>query len=146
MREQIEQVRYPFLVASWTYGVVGLSGLALASVGLAGVTAYSVARRRREIGIRMALGARAGNVLRVVMAEALGLIALGTVVGGAVAYAGSKSMSAIMAEAGKSIGSAPGWLSIAAGAAVLAAVAALACYLPARRATRIDPAAVLRSE
>ena len=66
MTEQIDQMMYPIRVSIWTYGCIGLCGLILASAGLAGMTAYSVAQRGREIGIRMALGARRADVLGLV--------------------------------------------------------------------------------
>jgi ABC-type antimicrobial peptide transport system permease subunit len=64
-----------------TYGGIGLFGLILAAIGLAGVTAYAVARRRKEIGIRMALGAQKAQVLRLVLRESIALISVGTVLG-----------------------------------------------------------------
>ena len=71
MGQQVEEFMAPLRSAGWTYGVIGIFGLVLASVGLAGVTAYSVAQRGHEIGIRMALGARARDVLGLVMKESV---------------------------------------------------------------------------
>jgi ABC-type antimicrobial peptide transport system permease subunit len=72
---------FPVRVALWTYGCIGIFGLILASVGLAGVTAYSVTQRRREIGIRIALGAQSADVLGLVMKEGAVLITAGTLIG-----------------------------------------------------------------
>jgi predicted permease len=71
MPEQIEQFMAPLRSSSWTYALIGIFGLVLSAVGLAGMTAYSVAQRGREIGIRIALGAQRGNVLGLVMKEGL---------------------------------------------------------------------------
>ena len=113
----------------------------LASIGLYGVLAYSVAQRTREIGVRMALGARAedvvGLVLREGLASAMAGIALGTV--GALAL--SRAISSMLF--GVKAVDPPTFLAVA---ALLSAVAMLACYLPARKATRVDPMSALRSE
>ena len=81
MTEQIAQFMSALQAASWTYGLIGVFGLVLASVGLAGVTAYAVAQRGHEIGIRMALGAQKRNVLGLVMAEGAALVTVGTITG-----------------------------------------------------------------
>ncbi len=92
MTEQIDDITFMVQAALWTYGCIGAFGLILASVGLAGVTAYSVSRRRREIGIRMALGARQGDVLGLVMKEGALLVGIGTVLGLAGAGAGTRAV------------------------------------------------------
>jgi len=76
MQGHIEEFTSVMRVASWTYGMIGFFGYVLAGVGLAGVTAYAVQQRRREIGIRMALGARARNVLGIIMKEGTVLVAI----------------------------------------------------------------------
>ena len=147
MVDQIDTVMSAVRVASVTYSCVGVFGLILASVGLAGVTAYSVARRRREIGIRMALGARRADVLRLVMREGAAMVAIGTVFGLAGARAGMRSLSGLMAEVARVAGSStsdPVWFLGA--PLLLAALAMAACYVPARKSTRIDPAVTLRQE
>ena len=97
MPEQIEQVMFPVRVALWTYGCIGVFGLILASVGLAGVTAYSVTQRGREIGIRIALGARSTEVLGLVVKEGAVLVAVGTLIG--LAGAGTAGWGPLSAEA-----------------------------------------------
>lgn len=90
------------------YGGIGVFGLILASIGLAGVTAYAVARRTREIGIRMALGATTGQVLRLVMQEGAALVAAGTVLGFAGAVLISRALSAMTAELARAFGASTG--------------------------------------
>jgi predicted permease len=130
-----------------TYGSIGLFGLILAAIGLAGVTAYAVAQRRKEIGIRMALGATRGSVLRLVMREGAAMVCVGTVLGFLGAVGLTKAIGALVnmfADALK-FGTTDPRLLIGA-PALLAFVALLACYLPARRSTRIDPLRALREE
>ena len=96
MPEQIEELMFIVRMGLWIYAFLGLFGLILASVGLAGVTAYSVARRGREIGIRIALGATSQNVLGLVMREGAALVAVGTLIGLAGAWAAAKVLSAMV--------------------------------------------------
>jgi predicted permease len=129
------------------FGGIGLFGLLLAAIGLAGVTAYSVARRRKEIGIRMALGARKGQVLRLVLLEGATLVVVGTALGFLGAMWIAKGLSAIthmFVEAFEFGADDPRLLMGA--PLLLAALAMLACYIPARRSTRIDPLKTLREE
>jgi ABC-type antimicrobial peptide transport system permease subunit len=110
-------------------------------VGLYGVVAYLVNRRTHEIGIRMALGARQGDVLRMVLGRGIRLGALGAAVGLVAAFAVAQVMSSRL------YGVTPlDPLTYAASTAVVLAVALLASYLPARRATQVDPMAALRYE
>jgi predicted permease len=144
MNQQIEQFMSPLRSASWTYGLIGVFGLVLASVGLAGVTAYSVARRRREIGIRMALGAQVSHVLALVMKEGALMATIGTAIGLAVAAGGLRLMSGLFASVASTSTTDP---HVMLGAPLLlGAVALVACYLPARRSVSVDPAVILRSE
>ena len=115
--------------------------LPLAGVGLYGVLNGAVIQRRREIGIRMALGARAGHVVRRVAAEVLTPVAGGLILGLAGAVAFGRLVQSILFEV-----TATDAMSVAAPVLTLAAVAALAAFPPAARAVRIDPARTLRSE
>lgn len=115
--------------------------LVLASVGLYGLVSHGVARRTRELGLRMALGATPGGLVRMVIGQGLRLTALGLAVGLALALALARVMGTLVAGSGVAEP-----LLLAGLAAVLAGVAALASFLPARRATRIDPGVALREE
>jgi putative ABC transport system permease protein len=116
-------------------------GLFLAAFGLYGVLAYGVARRTREIGIRMALGARVGDVTRLILRQGLMLVILGGVLGIAVALVTSRILHAYLFGV-RSIDP----LTILSVALLLGGVALFACWLPARRAARIDPMEALRYE
>jgi putative ABC transport system permease protein len=147
MTDQITQFMAPLQMASWTYGVVGIFGLVLASVGLAGMTAYSVTQRTREIGIRIALGADSKDVLGLAMKEGLVLITAGTTLGLAGAWAGSRLLSAMNSSVGQVTStSASDPLVLFGAPLLLAALALFACYVPARRSLRVDPVAALRQD
>jgi ABC-type antimicrobial peptide transport system permease subunit len=120
-------------------GFFGTLALLLAGLGLYGVTSYAVSRRRGEIGIRMALGAAPGRVIRLVLSRVTLLVGIGVVVGASVSIWASKFVATLL------FGLQPRDPSTLVGAAiVLGAVGAAAGWLPAYRASRIDPAAVLR--
>jgi ABC-type antimicrobial peptide transport system permease subunit len=143
----LQRSRYLTWSALRTYAGIGVFGLILSAIGLAGVTAYAVAQRRKEIGIRMALGANKGQVLRLVLREGTTLIAIGTVLGFVGALAMVKVLSAmtnILVEA-FSVGTNDPRLLIGA-PLLLAALAMLACYIPAQKAAKIDPLKTLRQE
>ncbi len=119
----------------------GMLALALASIGLYGVLSYAVGRRTNEIGIRMALGARPGAVVWMFLRETLALIASGCVVGLVAAFAATRLVASNL------FGVKPADpVTLAAATAVIACVAALAGYLPARRAAAVDPVTSLRCE
>jgi putative ABC transport system permease protein len=116
-------------------------GLALTAIGLYGVMAYGVAQRTREFGIRLALGARPGEVLALVLRGGLGLIATGLVVG----VVGGALATRLLASSLYGVDPLDP-TTFAGVAAILVAVGMVASYVPARRATRVDPIAALRSE
>jgi ABC-type antimicrobial peptide transport system permease subunit len=119
----------------------GVLALVLASVGLYGLLAYTVARRTREIGIRMALGARRQTVVRLVLERAARLVLVGIVLGVPAAWMGSRGVESML------FGMKPTDPTALAGAALLlAAVAQLAAYIPAWRAASVDPLTALRHD
>ena len=117
----------------------GLLALGLASIGLYGVMAYAVNLRKRELGLRMALGATRGSVLRLVLGEGMSLVLAGLTAGLTAAWFVGRLLSRMLFGLG---GTDPA--SITGAALTLCAVALIACYLPARRATRVDPLEALR--
>jgi predicted permease len=147
MADQINQTLFAVRIEVWTYGVIGVFGVILSLVGLAGMTAYSVTQRFREIGIRMALGARKIDVLGLIMKQAAVLVGIGTVVGLAAAWAGMRTLAAVFSSVARSGGVTAYGPTLLIGAPILLALFALiACYLPARRSMHIDPAVTLRQE
>ncbi len=123
------------------FSIFGALALGLAVVGLYGVKAYSVARRTREIGIRMALGAQAGAVLRMIMREGSVMLVTGIALGLLLAVATAKIVSGILYEVG-----ALDPVAFTVAPLVLTIAALIATWLPARRATQVDPIQALRSE
>jgi predicted permease len=119
----------------------GLVALALAAIGLYGVLSYGVARRTSEIAVRIALGARPARVIAMILRETAGVVALGVVAGGALAFAATRFITETL------FGVEPrDPATYALAVAVLLAVAGFAAYLPARRASMLEPVAALRSE
>ena len=122
-------------------GAFGVLALTLVSVGLYGLLAYTVARRTREIGIRMALGAQRLRVVMLVLTGAARLVVIGIVVGLPAAWAGSRWVQSML------FGLTPADpIAIVGATLLLAFVAQLAAYLPAWRASRVDPLTALRHE
>jgi putative ABC transport system permease protein len=119
----------------------GVVALVLASVGLYGVLAGSVAERIREIGVRVALGATRGDILTLVLRDGMRLAMLGIVLGLCGAAAASRGLASLLF--GTSRLDPASWAGMA---ALLAAVAVLACWIPARRAAAVDPSITLRAE
>jgi ABC-type antimicrobial peptide transport system permease subunit len=144
MWTQMEQIERRFLQEKlFAQANAFFGGLAvlLAAVGLFGLMSYSVARRTNEIGIRMALGARSQDVLRLVMGESMTLVIIGIVIGVAVALGLSRLIATLL------FGLAPtDALSLATAVLLMIAVSAFAGYLPARRASRVDPMVALHQE
>ncbi len=139
--EYIEAAVYPLKVAATMLSVLGALAVLLAALGLYSVMAYAVSQRTREMGIRMAMGASSGDVLRMVVRQALAMTGVGLVAGLIAAVAGARLISSLLVNVG-----ATDPATFAGAAALLAAVSVLASYLPARRATKVDPMTALRCE
>ncbi|MGH9839040.1 MAG: ABC transporter permease [Blastocatellia bacterium] len=135
--ESVAQRRFNLLLL----GVFAVVALMLAAVGIYGVMAYSVAERTHEIGIRLALGARSGDVFKLIVGQGMRVVALGLLLGLAGAFALTRWMETLLFEV-----SATDPLTYVAIALLLAGVALLACFVPARRATKTDPIIALRTE
>jgi ABC-type antimicrobial peptide transport system permease subunit len=119
----------------------GLLGLGLASVGLYGILAYAISRRTQEIGIRMALGAQRGDLLKSILREGLGLALIGSIVGLSVAVAVARVLRSFLYRVNPLDP-----LSLAISSLLLLGVALLATYFPARRAAKVNPMVALRYE
>jgi predicted permease len=132
---------FPPRIAAGILGGFGALALILAGIGVYGVTAYSVAQRTRDIGIRMALGARSGQVLRLVLSEGFRLAGVGVLIGLGVAFALTGFAQSVLY--GVSATDPATFLGIS---LLLAAVSLAACLVPARRASRVDPIRALRTE
>ena len=131
----------PQRVAASVAGSLGLVGLLLAAFGIYGVTASVVASRRREIGVRMALGATAADIGRIVLRHGAALAAIGLAIGFGLAAAASRVIASFL------LGVSPGdVVSFAWAGALFAAATLAACFVPARRAARLDPVDALRHD
>jgi len=137
LRDSLSRHRFNLILLS----VFGVGALALAAVGVYGVISCGVAQRTHEIGIRLALGAGRRDVLKLILSQGLKLVLLGVVIGLGAAFALSRWMETLL------FGVRPtDPLTFAGIAAVLLLVSLVACWIPARRATRVDPLVSLRSE
>ena len=135
--ESVAERRFSMLLL----GLFAFVALFLAAVGLYGVVAYTVGQRTQEIGLRMAIGAAPGQVMRMVIGGGMKLAILGVVIGTAAALGLAEYVASLL------FGVTPfDPASYAATAGVLLAVAAIACFVPARRAMRVDPIVALRQE
>jgi predicted permease len=139
MRQIVADILYPRRMSAGILAASGLIGLLLASVGLHGVIAYSLAQRVHELGIRMALGAERRQIVRMVLREGLKLAVTGSILGFALAYPAVRIASNLFVPV-----PAVDVLAFAAVPLLLTAVILLACYIPARRAAQTDPMTVLR--
>ncbi|HET6975324.1 MAG TPA: ABC transporter permease [Pyrinomonadaceae bacterium] len=135
-------------LASWSartgatvLGVFGLLGLVLAAIGIYGVMSYSVSRRTREIGLRMALGAETRDVIKLILKQGLGLTLIGAMIGVMLAVAVTRLLASLLYGV-----TATDPTTFAGVVFFVIGVAALACYLPARRATKVDPMKALRCD
>jgi ABC-type antimicrobial peptide transport system permease subunit len=141
MNEQIDASMVPERLVATLSGWFGALGALLAAIGVYGLLAYTVARRTHEIGVRMALGATQGDVMRMVFRSALGMVCPGLVIGAPLAFWGGKFAARLIPDL-------PAWnLAIVVfGAGAMITVAFLAACVPARRASRLDPVEALRYE
>ena len=122
-------------------GLFAAVALLLAAIGIYGIMAFSIEQRTREIGIRMALGARRRDVLTLVLRSGFMLALIGIGLGLAFSFIATRTMSTLLYEV-----SATDPTTFVVDAALLGSVALLACYIPARRATKVDPLVALRYE
>jgi putative ABC transport system permease protein len=136
-RDSMMQLSFTLL----TLGIVSALALILGAVGLYGVLSYVVAQRTREIGVRMALGAEAGRVRRMVVAQGARVVAVGVVIGVAVALAGTRALGSLLFGV-----QAVDVLTFVAMSASMIGIGLLASYVPARRASRVDPIESLRGD
>ena len=135
--ESVAEPRYRALLLS----AFGVLALVLASAGIYGVMSYTVNQRRRETGVRLALGATSGDVMRLVIRDGMRLAAIGVVCGVVLALLSTRVLSSML------FGVSPlDPLTFAAMAVFLTGVGLLACMIPARRASRTDPMTAIRAE
>jgi predicted permease len=141
MNEQIESSIVPQRLIAMLSAGFGALGALLAAIGLYGLLAYTVAGRRHEIGVRMALGAAGTDVIRIVLRDALWMVCAGLAIGAPLAFWGKRVAASLIPDLPVA---SP--LPIVVAAAIMIAVGLIAAYLPARRAMRVDPMVALRYE
>jgi len=140
--EEVRRVSFwQYGLYGWIFGTIGLTGVLLASVGVYGVLAYSVAQRTQEMGVRVALGADRGHVMRLVVGQGLMLAGIGVIVGLVMAAAGTPLARSLLYNVSPFDPFSFGVVSV-----FLVFVAVVASYVPARRAMRVDPVIALRAE
>ena len=141
LRQMIYERSSPKRLMAYLMGIFGVVALLLASVGIYGVMSYAVTQRTQEIGVRMALGAQALDVLKLVVRNGMTIALVGVAIGLGGAYAMTRLLSSLLFKV------APTDVMTFAGVSIsLIVVALIACYIPARRATRVDPLVALRHE
>jgi ABC-type antimicrobial peptide transport system permease subunit len=141
LAEQVDASIVPERLMAILAGFFGAVGALLVAIGVFGLLACTVARQTKEIGVRVALGATRGDVIRMVMASAGWVVSGGLLLGAPAAFWSTRLAASIVENL-----PARGAVPIAAAAAALIAVALVAAYVPARRATRVEPVIALRSE
>ena len=141
MSDQVGKALSAMRLASTLIGVFGLVALLLAGIGLYGVMAWMVSRRTREIGVRMALGARVPDVMKLVIKQGMLLVGIGAAAGLGAAFLATRLIESLLYGVSRND---PATFAMV--VSLLAGVALLACYVPARRATKVDPLIALRCD
>lgn len=141
LEENVRRALEPARTGAWFSGAISLLALIIAATGIYGVLSYNVIERTSEVGIRMALGAQRRSVLLLIVRDGMKLAAIGTAVGLAIAVILTKVLGSVVF--GVATTDALAFAAVAVGALL---VALLACVVPARRATKVDPLVALRRE
>ncbi|HEU4796037.1 MAG TPA: FtsX-like permease family protein, partial [Pyrinomonadaceae bacterium] len=141
LTEHMKLALFPAKVAATVLGVFGFVALMLAAIGVYGITSYAVAQRTHEIGVRLALGAQLSDVLRLVLTHGLKLTLIGAALGLFGAYLATRAITSVLYGVSATDPITFGFVSL-----LLVGVALIACYVPARRATKVEPLIALRNE